>query len=732
MTLEPRELRLVRPLDSGDLATVFAAVDLSHGNVSRAVALLHPDLDDLDAIIARIEERIIAARGIDHPGHVRAEGIYEVSGRPGVVMQLVEGKDLERIAKRKAVPGPVAARIMGAVVDVLEAAAEANLVHGHLGPSRIIVTGQGTVRVLGLGMRKGADPGPSNPLYREDRSVHRYAPPEGLSGLVTSAVDVYAVGSILTRVISGRWPKRSSSNRSSQQTVVEGAAHVVNGAGASEELVGLVRDCLGFRADLRPFLAELRTNLAAASIDDDGWRQWLREHVQSATDSSELVEESVDEQPSGPNAVVEAEAGAEGAPPSPPAATPGPADLDAGDAEAPEVDRADGDAIDDVAPDDGVLEDTEAAATEIDSGASNTMESDRGAGPLDDDGPNEPPADDAAASEEPSFAAAEAEPAPPTLGALPPPTTRSSVGPLAVTGGEDLDTECTDDPDTVDEPTEEAPKPGTAPEVDASADKWDRMLGLDLKVQNEVDQEWLRAARGSSFNGKRLAIAAALVGLVAVGVRMTGGSTPPDPTVESSAGSDVVKPVESVEPVAPTESAPPAEPVSPAESAPPAEPEPTMDAPPVSEVRAVPEPPEPPPPAEPEPNPPAPQSVPVEPPPADAPEPPTVDELPPTGGPAATPDAEPQPSEPVPVEAPPPPATAVVRVTGDAHDVRLVRDATEFMGGRIPPGSYTIMVEFQPGDALREQGTLSIAAGESAVINCKSAFYRCSTRGPWK
>ena len=35
-------------------------------------------------------------------------------------------------------------------------------------------------------------------------------------------------------------------------------------------------------------------------------------------------------------------------------------------------------------------------------------------------------------------------------------------------------------------------------------------------------------------------------------------------------------------------------------------------------------------------------------------------------------------------------------------------------------------------DALREQGTLSIAAGESAVINCKAAFYRCSTRGPWK
>ena len=101
-------------------------------------------------------------------------------------------------------------------------------------------------------------------------------------------------------------------------------------------------------------------------------------------------------------------------------------------------------------------------------------------------------------------------------------------------------------------------------------------------------------------------------------------------------------------------------------------------------------------------------------------------------GPVESPGAELPSGDAVETDEPPPPATAVGRVVGDAHGVRLVRDTTEFMGGRIPPGSYTIMVEFQPGDALREQGMLAIAAGESAVINCKAAFYRCTTRGPWK
>lgn len=703
MELDARELRLVRPLDSGDLATVFAAVDLSHGNVSRAVALLHPDLEGLDEVIERMQARIQAARVVAHPGHVQTEGIFDVSGRAGVVMQYVDGKNLERIAKRKAVPGSVAARLALGVVDLLEAAASHNLLHGHLCPTRIIVTADGSVRVLGLGMRKGGDVGVNNALYREDRSVHRYAPPEGLNGLVTSAVDVYSLGSIITRIVSGRWPKRASQHGAGQATVIEGAAHVMSGAGASPELVGVVRDCLGFRADLRPYLSELRTILTAEAIDDAGWAQWLGEHVLSATDNTEMVDER------------------SGSPPvkratstpftEPDLVRPEMPDEEGPESSLPEPERSESTPSEEASKSEG--DDAEAES--------------RAAEPADDGLPLErletnvhEPTEIASfeADDDPLPSKQDAQ-EPPTLGALPPPSARSSEGPLAVTGGEDLDTECSDDPDTVDEPTEEAGRARDALEVDAGADRWDRMLGLDVKVQDELDKEWLNAARGGSPWLKRvgilgLALAAAVFGVLELSDE--GLDAPPLPASVDAPANPTPEPAASEPAEATAEPAPPPRPPEPAASSAPE---------PIAEPDPVPAP------------------LPSEPPVGDRPEP--DNDADPAGVPEPSPNAPAESAE-EPIEAPeaavstresepappPSPATAVVRVTGDAHGVSLLRDGAAITSGRVPPGTYSIMVEFRPGDAPKPQGTLVIDAGESAVINCKAAFYRCTTRGPWK
>ena len=94
----------------------------------------------------------------------------------------------------------------------------------------------------------------------------------------------------------------------------------------------------------------------------------------------------------------------------------------------------------------------------------------------------------------------ESVPPTPILGTLPPPSTDEVVRPLAVAGDmlTEEDTECTADPDTVDEPTEEVAKEIKA-QIDDQADDWDRMLGLDLKADDKLDKEWIRAARESEY-----------------------------------------------------------------------------------------------------------------------------------------------------------------------------------------------------------------------------------------
>jgi hypothetical protein len=71
-------------------------------------------------------------------------------------------------------------------------------------------------------------------------------------------------------------------------------------------------------------------------------------------------------------------------------------------------------------------------------------------------------------------------------------------------------------------------------------------------------------------------------------------------------------------------------------------------------------------------------------------------------------------------------------VTGNAHQVQLVGGGRKISGGRVPAGEYTIEVTFRPGDAPQNQGSLKLEAGESAIVNCKASFYRCTVRGPWK
>ena len=114
-----RILRLVAPLDGGELATVYRASDPEQGGRIRAVAVLHQNLPNVEAVAERLLERIDVARGLQHPAHVACEGVFLVGGRPALVMDHIEGKDLERIAKRKALPGPVAAYIGLQVVELL-------------------------------------------------------------------------------------------------------------------------------------------------------------------------------------------------------------------------------------------------------------------------------------------------------------------------------------------------------------------------------------------------------------------------------------------------------------------------------------------------------------------------------------------------------------------------------------------------------------------------------------
>ena len=259
---------------------------------------------------------------------------------------------------------------------------------------------------------------------------------------------------------------------------------------------------MGFRSDLRPYLDEAHTILRGEAIDNAGWSAWLEQTVLSFSDHSES-----------------SEAG----------------DLAATDLNEPE-DRPEAPPAAIVLPDLDADASVEIPAEEPDTGPDKATE------------PEPEPEEQA-----------------PILGTLPPPSTDEVARPLAVAGGTltEEDTECTADPDTVDEPTEEVTKEVKA-QIDEDADRWDRMLGLDLKADDKLDKEWIRAARGESEHQRFVVWGALAIFVGILGVWKSGIFSGPAAPAE-------------VPPKTAPVTEPPVEPTPEPEL--PAEPEPGSDAP---------------------------------------------------------------------------------------------------------------------------------------------------------
>ena len=723
MSWEERKLRLVAPLDGGDLATVYRALEREHGGKACAVSVLHQSLDNLDAVAAKLQERVVQARAVSHPVKVEAEGVFTINGTTALVMEYVDGKDLERIVKREVLTGPVAAHIVAQLVELLIAAKQSDVAHGLLSPTRIRVQPGGRVSVLGLGGKIGSGIDADDPLFTEDRGARRYAAPEMLGGLLTSAMDVYAVGAILTYMVSGRWPKRPAKQARAHAVVADGASMSVQAAGVSGVLANMVKECMTFRPDSRPTLDEVLSTLRAEAVEPVAWKKWVQDRIQTATDSSELTEPDL-----APKEVL--------LPGEAPMTPPSSVGVDM--AEMPTALNESDEPVSSKS-----TQDLDEARTVMNDELATVMNE------VDDEsadvqakkaevGPNESAV---AAAEVKSAAPAPVRLPPPSIhkDAAPPPAPaqvrlpppevdKTATPPLSVAPGDaplipgDLQNEI-GDPDTVDQPTDTVLKSAEEIELDQNADKWDRMLGMHAKPDSNITKEWIRAARGQAEYSSTLYRLFLLVFVLAMGSWWMGWL---DPVLEEGMAIENSVPVQNTAAEAQVV-APAVEDVAP----PPAKPE--KEIPAVAEKVSAP-----PTPAVPKVASPAPRSAPrraasrtrrAPPPPAPAPAP----------EPEPTPTPAPQPAEPAEVEAiveeapeaPRTPTTAAIRVTGDAARVQLVQGTRRLSGGRIPPGTYGIEVVFQAGEAPQEQGQITLEAGQSAIINCKASFFRCTTRGPW-
>lgn len=158
------------------------------------------------ATLAHGETQILA--GLEHPNIARLldAGTTELGFRY-LVMEYVEGEPITAYCARKSEAAKL--RMFLDVCGAVQYAHRALVVHRDLKPDNILVTAQGTVKLLDFGIAKMLNPVAGAEQTRGVRAFSpNYASPEQLLGhAVTTSTDVYSLGVLLCEVMSGRPPR---------------------------------------------------------------------------------------------------------------------------------------------------------------------------------------------------------------------------------------------------------------------------------------------------------------------------------------------------------------------------------------------------------------------------------------------------------------------------------------------------------------------------------------------
>ncbi len=199
-----------RLIDVGGMAAVYQA---THRNGKRvAIKMLHPFIAAHEDVRERFLREGYVANQVDHPGAVSIlDDDVTPDGAPFIVMELLEGDSLEGAMARAGGTLPISdvLAVADQVLDVLSAFHARNVVHRDIKPGNLFVTKSGVVKVLDFGLARLRDPRVSGAPTASGivLGTAAYMPPEqaqGKTSEVDARADVFAVGAVMFRALTGR------------------------------------------------------------------------------------------------------------------------------------------------------------------------------------------------------------------------------------------------------------------------------------------------------------------------------------------------------------------------------------------------------------------------------------------------------------------------------------------------------------------------------------------------
>ena len=214
------QYRVLERLGSGGMGSVYRAVDETLGR-DVAVKVLDTSMEDSTA---RLRAEAAALARLSHPGIATVYELVEDDAHLVMVMELVRGQTLQHIVDHVGVfSARRAAELCMQALEALEHAHASGVVHRDLKPGNLMLTDSGLIKVMDFGIARlegsvnltGAGAMLGTPAYM--------APEQVLGHPVDARADLYAMGVVFFRLVTGGLPFKGENPFDMAQSQVKDA-----------------------------------------------------------------------------------------------------------------------------------------------------------------------------------------------------------------------------------------------------------------------------------------------------------------------------------------------------------------------------------------------------------------------------------------------------------------------------------------------------------------------------
>jgi eukaryotic-like serine/threonine-protein kinase len=213
--MEGRQLRgyrMIREIGRGGMGSVYLAERADGAYRKRvAVKIVHNEKNSSEILERFRHEREILA-SLDHPNIARLlDGGSTEEGLPYFVMEFVDGQPIHRWCDERKLNVSQRLDLFRGVCAAVHYAHQRLVIHRDLKPGNILVTADGTTKLVDFGIAKLLDAPQTRDLPATITIMRlmtpEYASPEQIKGEATSTLtDVYSLGVVLYELLTGHRP----------------------------------------------------------------------------------------------------------------------------------------------------------------------------------------------------------------------------------------------------------------------------------------------------------------------------------------------------------------------------------------------------------------------------------------------------------------------------------------------------------------------------------------------